>query len=86
MDEKLKNLRRQGTLLTPRFIIGKNGLTENTIKNIKNELKIEKLVKIRILATFLGDKNKDDIVKELAEKTESKIVQFIGFTVVLTRR
>jgi len=86
MDERLKKLRSQGTILKPRFIIGKNGLTETVIKNIKDELKKSSLIKIKFLATFVEDKDKKKIVKELLEKTGTELVQFIGFTVVITRK
>jgi RNA-binding protein len=86
MDEKLKQLRSEGTLLKPKFILGKNGLTEHVISNIKLALKDERLVKIKMLPSYIGDKDKNDLVSEILEKTNSKLVQFIGFTVVLTRK
>ena len=59
MDEKLKRLRSEGTMLTPKFIVGKNGLTDQAIKNIKETLMEEKLVKIKMLSSYIKDKNKD---------------------------
>jgi RNA-binding protein len=86
MDEKLKKLRSQGTLLKPKFIIGKNGLTGNVIVNIKNELKKTPLVKIKILGSFIEHKDKRSTIDDLIEKTDAKLVQFIGFTIVITRK
>jgi len=86
MDEKLKKLRSKGTLLKPKFIIGKNGLTGNVIVNIKNELKKTPLVKIKILGSFIEHKDKRSTIDDLIEKTDAKLVQFIGFTIVITRK
>ena len=86
MDEKIKKLRGIGTTLNAKFNIGKNGITDNVVSNIKNELKKESLVKIRILKNYIEDKDKKAIAQELVDKTNSRLVQFIGFTVVLTRK
>jgi RNA-binding protein len=86
MDEKLKKLRSQGTITKPAIIMGKNGLTEQMITNIKNELKKSTIVKIKILPTFVENKDKKKIVDDIVERTNSKLVQSIGFTVVVTRR
>ena len=86
MDEKLKRLRRTGTILKPKFIIGKNGLTEQVIRNIRDTLKKEQLIKIKILGNVMEDKDKKAFVNDIIQKTDSKLVQFIGFTVVLSRK
>ena len=54
--------------------IGKNGLTEGTINEIKRQLKDKKLVKVKLLKPFIADKDKKNIAKELAEKTDSGVV------------
>ena len=54
MDEKIKKLRGIGTTLNAKFNIGKNGITDNVVSNIKNELKKESLVKIRILKNYIA--------------------------------
>ena len=86
MDEKTKKMRSISKSLKPRIIIGKNGLTENVINDIIHELKNHELVKIKILNNYIADKEKKSVVEEIVKKTNSKLIDFIGFTVVLSRR
>lgn len=66
--------------------IGKNGLTEGTINEIKRQLKDKKLIKVKLLKSFIADKDKKIAAKELAEKTGSEIAQIIGFTITLYKK
>jgi RNA-binding protein len=86
MDEKFRQLRSEGTMLKPRFIIGKNGLNDEVIKNIIEGLKNEHIIKIKILPSYIGEKDKKSLVADIVQKTNSQLVQFIGFTIVLTRK
>jgi RNA-binding protein len=85
MDEKLKSMRSESKNMTPSIIIGKNGLTDQVIDNIKNELSRHKLVKLKILQAYISDKDKNEVFEDIAEKTEAKIVHKIGFTLTLTK-
>jgi RNA-binding protein len=85
MDKKLRIMRSESKNLTPKVIIGKNGLTEQVIKNIKDELSKHKLVKLKILQSYMSDKDKNNVFKEIVERTGAKIVQKIGFTITLTK-
>ena len=51
--------------------LGKNGLTENFLKNLKNRFNKASNVKISVLSSFCRDK------KELKE-INSKILEFLG--------
>ncbi len=86
MDKKLKELRRISKVTTPRIIIGKKGPTDQVISNIKKELKEKNFVKVKILKTYIDEHGKDETFTEIVEKTGSKIVQTIGFTISLTRK
>jgi len=86
MDQQLKKMRQESKILTPNINIGKNGLTDQVIKNIKEELSRHKLVKLKILQSYLSDKDKNEVFDDIAEKTGAKIVHKIGFTITLTRR
>ena len=65
--------------------IGKRGLSETNIRNIKDILKKDKIVKIKILQNFIKGKDKKDVFNEIAEKTNSKIIKKIGFTLILKK-
>jgi RNA-binding protein len=85
MDQKTKSMRSESTILTPNIIIGKNGLTNQVIVNIKTELSKNKLVKLKVLPAYISDKNKKEVFNEIVEKTDAKLVKAIGFTITLTR-
>ncbi len=70
--------------LEPAIIIGKAGITENTIKQIKTIMKKKKVIKVKFLASAIKG-NKKELAKELAEKTNTRIVHTVGFIVVLER-
>ena len=78
-----KKIIKNGKLLEPIIRIGKNGLTENIIKEIKTHIKKRKLIKVKLLKSFIGENNRKELAKELADKTDSKVIQQIGFVVVL---
>lgn len=66
--------------LKPGVMIGKNGLSEETCKQIDDYLKTNELIKIKV-----SDKDAD--VKALAEsiqiKTKSSILRIVGRTITL---
>lgn len=86
MDAKLKDMRRESKVMTPNILIGKNGLTDQVIKNIKSDLTKHKLVKLKILKSYLSETDKDSVFDEIEEKTGAKVVHKIGFTITLTKR
>ena len=77
MDEKTKQLRKESKILSPGIIIGKNGLSDNVVKNIKTELSKNKIVKIRILKSYIDSAGKDRAFKEIEENTDARVVHKI---------
>lgn len=86
MDEKIKDMRRESKTMTPNILIGKNGLSDQVLKNIKTELSKHKLVKLKILKSLISETDKNAIFAEIEEKSGAKVVQKIGFTITLTKR
>ncbi len=80
---KLKEKAKQ---LEPVIRIGKNGLTDSLVNEIKRQLENKKLVKIKLLRPFIQDKDKKMAAKEIAEKTGSVLIDSVGFVVVLHKR
>lgn len=70
--------------LTPIFQIGKNGLNDNQIEQIKNALEARELIKITLLDSTPD--NKHSIANELADRTESDVVQIIGKKITLYKK
>lgn len=85
MDEKLRKLRSKSKNMKPDIIIGKNGINEAVIRNIKTHIRTYGVIKIKILKTYIEGKDKKLIVSELAKKCEAKLVDFVGFTLVLAK-
>lgn len=78
-----KEILAKAQLLEPALRIGKSGLTENVIEEIKLQLKKRKLIKVKLLKSFISSKDRKKIAGEIAQRTDSKLVQQIGFVVVL---
>ena len=63
--------------------IGKQGITTTIIDEIKRQLKQHNRVKVKFLLTATKDKKK--IAQEIADLAVAKVIQRIGFTVVLQK-
>lgn len=70
----------------PLVWIGKNGITDETITQLDMFLKKKKLVKIRLLNSFVDSHDRKAAAEELAERTGSRVIDQIGFVVALYRR
>ena len=77
-------LRSLAQNLTPIFQIGKNGVNDNQIKQISDALEARELIKINLLDSTPDDKH--EIANELAEKSNSDVVQIIGKKITLYKR
>lgn len=74
-------LRAQAHHLDPIFQVGKGGVNDAMIKQLRDVLEARELIKVRILDNC--DEDKNDVAVELAEGTRAELVQLIGLTVVL---
>ncbi|MBW2984647.1 YhbY family RNA-binding protein [Candidatus Woesearchaeota archaeon] len=79
-------LRSKAKTLEPIVRIGKNGLTEGTINEIKRQLKKKKLIKIKLLKSFVQARDKKELIKEIASLTNSEIIESVGFILVLHKK
>jgi RNA-binding protein YhbY len=66
--------------------IGKAGLTAQILEEIRKHLKKRGAIKVKFLAAHAKGKDKRKFATELAEKTNSRIAQQVGFVVVLQRQ
>jgi len=66
--------------------IGKSGLTSGIIDEIKNQVKKNKLVKVKLLRSYISGKDKKVVFAEIAEKTGLKMIEKVGFAVVLGKK
>lgn len=84
----MENIKAQAIALKPMMTVGKNGLTENSINQIKLHLKAHKLSKVKFLRSFLENQemSKKEIAQDVATKLGAELVHFVGFTAVYYKR
>lgn len=71
-------------LIEPSVAVGKNGVTDRVIDEIKGQLKRKRIIKVKLHGeSKLG---RLEIAKQLADRSEAKLIDVRGFTVVLTRK
>ncbi|MEM0174257.1 MAG: YhbY family RNA-binding protein [Sulfolobaceae archaeon] len=63
--------------------IGKKGLTDGVINEIKRRLEYSKVIKVRI-GLKVEDRRK--FAEEVAEKTNSKLIEVRGYTFILAKK
>ena len=92
MDKTLKTLRSQSKGLNPILNLGKNGLTDSAVAEVKRMLKQKRLIKIRLNAGIFEPKEGEgkvrakDVAKDLAAKADALLVDSVGHVVVLGQK
>lgn len=82
--EQIKYLKKIAQNYKAVIQIGKNGLNDGTLQVVNDNLTKNELTKIRILNN--AELTAREISEELAEKTDSELVQLIGHIVILYRK
>ncbi len=83
-SKERKVLSGMGQRLEPLFIIGKNGISDNTINELYDLLEARELVKISVLKNC--DFTAKELIGELIEKLRAEPVSCIGGKIVIYRR
>lgn len=65
--------------------IGKSGITDGAIDEIKRHLRQKKVVKVKFLSAFMKDKDKKLVANEIANRCEAIVSKRVGFTAVLNK-
>lgn len=74
----IKELKKKSKNLEPILRIGKNGINETVILEIKKHLKKRGLIKIRFLNSVLEKVEKRKMIEEIVEKTSSRLIEQVG--------
>ncbi|MBW2985839.1 YhbY family RNA-binding protein [Candidatus Woesearchaeota archaeon] len=82
----IKQKKAKANTMFPCMQIGKSGITQGLIRELQKQLKIKKLIKIKLMKSFIEDKDKKEIAKELARKTGADLISQVGFVVVLGKK
>lgn len=72
--------------LKPVLRIGKNGVTENIINDIRILVKKKKIVKIKVLRSAINSETMKDIADKIVEEANLRIIQIRGHSVVVASR
>ncbi|QQK79655.1 ribosome assembly RNA-binding protein YhbY [Salicibibacter cibi] len=80
-NKQQKYLRAEAQALKPIFQVGKNGVNPNLVTQVRDALEARELIKITILQNCPEDKGQ--VAQKLSERSESTLVQVIGFTIIL---
>lgn len=70
--------------LKPVVMIGKNGITESVIEEIKSSIEHHELIKVKAKAE--NREQRDELAQYLAEQSESTVVQFLGNNLTLFKQ
>ena len=84
--EQLRLLKIKGQGIEPTVRVGKHGITESIISEIRKQLAKRKIVKIKFLKNFIRTRNKKELASELADKTGAIVVYHTGFIIVLAKK
>ena len=78
------SLRKIAATLQPIFQIGKQGVTENLMKQLDDALEAREIIKITILET--AGENTKELCNEIAAELRAEPVQAIGSKFTIYRR
>ena len=80
----MKEIKRIGAELTPTIHVGKDGITDSLIEEVKLQVKTRKVVKIRLLPA--SGEETDVIAKDISERSGAVLVDARGSVVLLTQQ
>ncbi|MBE3555162.1 MAG: ribosome assembly RNA-binding protein YhbY, partial [Thermicanus sp.] len=67
--------------IDPIFQVGKGGVNENLLMQLRDALEARELIKVSLLNNFSGEK--EEAAEQLVKGTGAELVQLIGRTVIL---
>ena len=88
MNQDVKALKAQGKTLKPIITIGKEGMSDNSLENIRKNLVANKLTKIKFSKAYLDsvEESKKELAADIAKQLKAEIIEVVGFVVVLYKR
>jgi RNA-binding protein len=86
MEKKMtkKELKGKGNELKATMHIGKDGLTEGLVEELRNQIKAHRLVKVKVLASSADMKR--EMAEDLAQRVGVELIEVRGNTILLCDR
>ncbi|MEM2924902.1 MAG: 50S ribosomal protein L10 [Methanocellales archaeon] len=83
---KKRDMKKKSALLKAVIQIGKEGITNGVVEELKRQLKEKKLVKVKFLRSALEKTEREQLARELQEKTNAILIEIRGNTAVYQRK
>ena len=74
------------TELKPTVWIGKRGISDSQIQEIKDQLSRKKLIKIKLLKSALDSLDRREIANQIEKKSGGKIMNLTGLTIIVAAK
>ncbi|OPY31013.1 MAG: CRS1 / YhbY (CRM) domain protein [Methanomassiliicoccales archaeon PtaU1.Bin124] len=84
MPRTRKDVMREATELTPTVHVGKDGITDTLVDEVKLQLKTRRIVKVKLLPSAGEDKKQ--LALDLAEKSKATLVDVRGSVATLCEK
>ncbi len=83
MEKRLtkKELKGKGTGLKATMHIGKEGVTEGLVEELRSQIKANRLIKVKVLAS--SAEMKKEMAEELATRSGAELLEIRGNTILL---
>ena len=78
MKMDIQKLKAQATEIDATIWVGKNGLTDSVVRELKDQLKSKRLVKVKILKNAVEEIPRNRIARELEEHSGAKLLDIRG--------
>ena len=67
----------------PRLMVGKNGITDGLLEEIRDCIKKEGYIKVKAIPSAYGSLDRKEFFKTLADEGDFKLVEVRGHTAIL---
>ncbi|MHA1605403.1 MAG: YhbY family RNA-binding protein [Candidatus Freyarchaeota archaeon] len=86
MEKRKSALIKEMRSKSATVILGKRGVTEEFVEEVKKQLERKKVIKVKALKSVLTEQSFDDIASEIAVKTNSQLLETRGYTLLLVKK
>ena len=83
---RTRRLKTKSRVIEPTIWIGKEGLSQELVQHIENQLGVRGLVKLKLQKSFLTNSKTDSVAEKIAASTGSTLVDVMGHTFTLYKK